>query len=153
MIFDSLANAAQYKGLCAGIDRVLAEAVAYTAENFPKERRVLDGDALYMNFASYETHAAATASFEAHRKYADVMVMIEGEETIYVKNTAALSHITKEYDEAGDYLLADLDADSTPVRLAAGSFVVLFTQDAHAPGCEAEGKANVKKIIGKVRIG
>lgn len=153
MIFDSLANAARYQGICAGIDRVLAEAAAYTADNFPKERRVLDGDALYMNFANYETHAAETACFEAHRKYADVMVMIEGEETIYVKNTAALSHITKEYDAEGDYLLADLDADATAVRLPAGSFVVLFPQDAHAPGCDADGKAPVKKIIGKVMLG
>ena len=50
MIFDSLTNAKQYAGLNAGIDTVLKEAVAYTAENFPKERRVLDGDALFMNF-------------------------------------------------------------------------------------------------------
>ena len=153
MIFDSLANAAQYKGLNAGIDRVLTEAAAYTADNFPKERRVLDGDALFMNFANYETHAAETACFEAHRRYVDVMVMIEGEETIYVKNTAALQNITKEYDAEGDYLLAALDADRTAVRLTAGSFVVLLPQDAHAPGCDADGKAPVKKIIGKVLIG
>ena len=35
----------------------------------------------------------------------------------------------------------------------AGSFVVLFPQDAHAPGCEADGKSSVKKIIGKVLLG
>lgn len=153
MIFDSLTNAKQYVGLNAGIDTVLKEAAAYTADNFPKERRVLDGDALFMNFANYETHAAETACFEAHRKYADVMVMIEGEETIYVKNTAALQNITKEYDAEGDYLLAALDTDRTAVRLTAGSFVVLFPQDAHAPGCDADGKAPVKKIIGKVLLG
>ena len=153
MIFDSMSNASQYKGLNEGIDRIFAEAATVSAENFPKERRVLDGECLFMNFAAYETHAADTAFFEAHRRYADVMVMIEGEETIYVKNTAALSNVTKEYDAAKDCLFADLDADATPVRLTAGSFVVLFPQDAHAPGCDADGKASVKKIVGKVLLG
>ena len=49
-------------------------------------------------------------------------------------------------------LLAETDEDATAVRLEAGSFIVLFPQDAHAPACYADGMKHVKKIIGKVRI-
>ena len=101
---------------------------------------------------AYTTNDPAEAIFEAHRAYIDVMYMVEGEETIYVKPTSQLSKITKEYDPAGDALLADMDADATPVRLTAGSFIVLMPQDAHAPACWVDEAKGVKKIIGKVRV-
>lgn len=152
MIFDTLANAAQYKGLHTGIDQVLEAAMAYTSENFPSCRVILDGDNVFMNMAAYETHSTEKAVFEAHKQYADVMVMVEGTETIYVKNTDKLSHVYQEYDPKVEALLADFDKDAIPVRLEAGSFVVLLPQDAHSPGCHADGPVNVKKIIGKVRL-
>lgn len=152
MIFDTIENAKTYKGLNARVDRALEEVQKYTAENFPAERAVLDGDNLFLNFASYETHPADKALAEAHRQYLDVMYMVEGEEIIYVKPTDKLQNITKEYDPAIEALLGDLDEDATPVRLQEGSFVVLFPQDAHSPACCVDAPATVKKIIGKVRI-
>ncbi len=152
MILDTLANAAQYKGIHPGIDQVLEAAKAYTPENYPSGRVVLDGDNVYMNMAAYETHPTDKAVFEAHRQYIDVMVMVDGTETIYVKSTDALKNVYLPYDPAKEALLADFDTDTTPVRLEAGSFVILFPQDAHSPGCVAEAPQNVKKIIGKVRI-
>ena len=152
MIFDSLNNAAQYKGLHAGIDQVLEAAKAYTPENYPSGRVVIDVENVFMNMAAYETHSTEKAVFEAHQQYADVMVMVEGTETIYVKHTDKLSHVYQEYDPKIEALLADFDSDATPVRLEAGSFVVLLPQDAHSPGCHADGPVNVKKIIGKVKL-
>lgn len=153
MIFDSLANAAQYKGIYPGIDQVLEAAKAYTPENYPEKTRVvLNGDEVFMNMAAYETHSTEKAVFEAHQQYADVMIMVEGTETIYVKHTHKLSHVYQPYDPKIEALLADFDTDATPVRMEPGSFVVLLPQDAHSPGCHADGPVKVKKIIGKVRI-
>lgn len=152
MIFDSLKNAKQYAALNERINKVFEAAKNYTSDNFVKGRVNIDGDTIYMNFAEYETKNKADAIAEAHKKYIDVMCMIEGTETIYVKNTEKLSNITSEYTEENEALLADLDDDMTPVRLEAGSFVILFPQDAHAPGCVADNSQKVKKIIGKVLI-
>jgi len=152
MILDTFENAKFYKGIHPGIDKVLEEVIKITPENFPKEKVILDGDNVFMNPGEYETSPVEKASFEAHRLYIDVMCMIEGEETIYVKNTDALSQITMEYNPEKECLLAKLDADNTPVRLTAGSFCILFPQDAHAPGCHAEGPCKVKKLIGKVQL-
>ena len=153
MIFDTIENAKTYKGLNERIDRVLEEVVKYTPENYTTGRVDLDGDNVYMNISAYETKPAAGSLAEAHRQYIDVMYMVEGEELIYVKPTDKLQNITKEYDPSIEALLADLDADATPVRLQAGSFVVLFPQDSHCPGRCVDAPVNVKKIIGKVRIG
>lgn len=152
MILDTLSNAGTYLFPYAGISQVLEAAKSYTPENFSRGIVELDGRRVYMNLASYETHAPEGALAEAHQRYIDVMVMVEGEETIYVKDVNRLEKITKPYSETGDVLLADRDADTTAVRLAPGQFLVLFPQDAHSPGCHADGPMTVKKIVGKVRI-
>ena len=152
MILDTISNAKHYKGIHQGIDRILEAVQVYTAENYPSDCIQLDGDNLYMIFGEYETNPREGALTEAHEQYIDVMYMVEGSETIYVKPVERLQNITKEYDPAIEALLAETDEDATAVRLEAGSFIVLFPQDAHAPACYADGKKHVKKIIGKVRI-
>lgn len=152
MILDRLENAKQYAGIAPGIDKVLAAVAAYTPENYQTGKVELDGDNVFILRNAYTTGKKEGALMEAHRSYVDVMYMVEGEEMIYVKPTACLQNITMAYDPAQDALLATLDADTTAVRLQAGSFVVLFPQDAHAPAREVDGPANVKKIIGKVRV-
>jgi len=151
MIFDTLDNAEKYEGLCPNIMAILKEAKKYDAKNFPSEVMVLNDKAKMIN-ASYETHPFEGAKAEAHRQFVDVMVMIDGEEMIYVKPTGRLSNITMEYDVSQDALLADTDADMTAVYMKPGCFCILYPQDAHAPGCIAGEKMNIKKFIGKVRI-
>lgn len=152
MIYDNLKNLASYCFKEPGIKQVLEAAKAYTPENYPNARVVLDGDNVFMNAPAYETHSVEKAVMEAHKNYVDVMVMIEGRETIYVKNTARLQDVYSPYEEGRDALLAHMDEDVIAVDMQPGDFLVLLPQDAHAPGCHAEGPCQVKKFIGKVRI-
>lgn len=153
MIYDNLKNLDSYRFTEPGITQVLEAAKAYTPENFPNTRVVLDGDNVFMNMPAYETHGLEKAVLEAHRKYVDVMVMIEGRETIYVKNTDRLQDVYSPYEDGRDALLAHMDKDVIPVDMQPGDFLVLLPQDAHAPGCHAGAPSKVKKIIGKVLIG
>ena len=152
MILEQIKNTSCYTGIHNGITKALEEMEKYTPDNYPGGRVELDGDNLFLLLNTYETHSPEGALCEAHQKYIDVMYMVEGEEIIYVKPTDKLQNITKEYDPAIEALLGDLDADATPIRLQAGSFVVLFPQDAHSPGCCVDAPQKIKKIIGKVRI-
>ena len=107
MILDTISNAKQYKGIHQGIDRILEAVQEYTAENYPDALVHVDGDNLYMIFGEYETNPREGAVTEAHEQYIDVMYMVEGSETIYVKPVERLQHITKEYDPEIEALLAD----------------------------------------------
>lgn len=151
MILDQFNNADFYCNIMPRITEALEKMKDYSADNFPQGRVELDGENLFLLFNSYETHSPETAVLEAHQKYIDVMYMVQGEEIIFVKSTQMLSEITKPYDNDKDVLLAKLDSDTTPVRLTQGSFVVLFPQDAHAPGCFETAPAKIKKIIAKVK--
>lgn len=152
MILDLLKNAKNYAGIHPGVDRALEEMKRFTPENYGDGRVDVDADNVFLLLNNYETHPKSESMAEAHRKYIDVMYMVEGSETIYVKNVEKLRCITEEYTEENEALMAKTDDDATAVRLEAGYFVVLFPQDAHSPACDADGKQTVKKIIGKVRV-
>ena len=152
MIFDTIENSSQYAQINPGINKILELARSYNSENFPKDRILIDGEALFMNFADYKTHSEIGALSEAHRKYIDVMYMVEGCETIYVKNTDDLKEVTREYDESIEALLAKIDDDTTAVRLNAGSFVILFPQDAHAPCRKNESSDFANKLVFKIKL-
>ena len=149
MIYGSIKNADKYN-LSDNIKKALSVIKDYTVENYSEGRRVIDGDDVFLNLFVYETKKPSEAIAEAHRKYVDVMYVVDGEETVYVKDTSALKKITQEYTEDGDYLLANLDEDASAIRLFPGMFLILFPEDAHAPGCDTDSSHTVKKIVGKV---
>ncbi len=152
MILDKLENAARYAAIHEGILKAVEAAKKLSADNYTPGRVEIDGENVYLNCAEYDTHGKAGALTEAHRAYLDVMVMIDGCETVYVKRTDALKNVTKPYDASIEALLADTDEDVSAVRLTVGDFLVLFPEDAHAPGCHADAPCHVKKVIGKVKI-
>ena len=152
MIIDSISRAERYRGLHLGIDRVFEAVKEYTSENYPGGRIPLDGENIYLNFLEYDTHSSAEGMTEAHRVYIDVMYLVEGTEVVYVKPVHRLQKVTREYDARIDALLAEIDGDSSEIRLMPGDFLILFPEDAHAPACSVDQSVHVKKIIGKVKI-
>ena len=152
MIVDTISNYKRYLGINPGIDRLLAEAVLCMPESFSLGRISVDGDRLYMNFSEYDTHELKDGMTEAHRRYVDVMYMVEGAETVYIKPVGKLGKIIRDYDADSDALLAETESDCNAIRLEAGSFLILFPEDAHAPGCHCDEPGHVKKIIGKVLL-
>ena len=152
MIYDSVKNIAQYTAVNADLENVIHTALKYAGEHFSAGRIEIAGDRVYLNLANYHTHEASDAVAEAHKAYIDVMVMLEGTETVYVQHTDQMQEVTQTYDADTDALLGKLGVETTAVILRPGDFLVLFPQDAHMPGCHAKTSASVKKVIGKIKI-
>lgn len=152
MIFDSVSNAKKYESVHPWLLPVIEKAAAYSPENYPGGKIALCGDDAFLLLNTYKTHPSSDAVMEAHRAYADVMVMVEGEEKILVKDTACLKNVTKPYSPEAEALLAEADADASEIILTAGHFIVLLPQDAHAPACCTDTPKTVKKIIGKIKL-
>ena len=83
MIYDRFENLNLYCQPGTRLYRALVYArdVAHTAAD---GRTDIDGDRLYASVASYETGLHEKRRFEAHRKFIDVQVLLEGEEAIDV---------------------------------------------------------------------
>lgn len=152
MILDKLENAGQYDGLHKGVDMLLKKMATLDPETYQPVREELDGKQVFMFGTAYATKDPSAVRMEAHRAYVDVMYMLKGAKTVYVKPVDQLTDIAAQYDPEKDCLLAAPQGGATAVRLEAGSFLVLFPQDAHAPACHCDGDGTVLKIIGKAQV-
>jgi YhcH/YjgK/YiaL family protein len=115
-----------------------------------KGRYELEGADLFVNVDEYVTRNEDDVLFEAHKKYADIQVLISGEEKIGVLPLGATT-VSIPYDEEKDIMF--LTAEKENYRIAKpGKFFLFFPEDAHRPTVKAVENMPVKKVVVKVRI-
>lgn len=119
------------------------------AANTPEGRTEIDGDNLFYMVQYYETKPREELKYEAHRNYADIQILLEGEESILWAPQKELT-VVKPYEP--DAELYALDKGPADIVLKPGRFCVLFPQDAHAP-CAVHGeKQKVRKAVVKIKL-
>jgi YhcH/YjgK/YiaL family protein len=161
VIADTLEHLERYRGLHPRLDRGLqalrrlaSESAASRAHAPADGRHELEGEDLYASLSTYETGEPGEKNFEAHRRYIDIQAVLSGREVLHWAPLAGLRP-RGGYSEAEDIAMyEDPPARDVAVPLAPGTFVVLFPQDAHKPGCrvrKARGE-RVRKLVIKVRL-
>jgi len=98
----------------------------------PAGRHEIDGDRLFCIISKGPGRSRAEAKLEAHRKYIDIQYVIAGTDEMGFKPTADCKVIDTEYDADKDIEFFKDKPDSW-TQVPAGSFVIFFPQDAHAP--------------------
>jgi biofilm protein TabA len=115
----------------------------------PEGRTELDGENIFCMIQSYETRPWEGQRFEAHRQYADIQMILDGEESILWAPVEALT-VSQPYEP--DVELYDLTPAPTELVLTPGVFCVLFPPDAHAPCLQHRALSRVRKAVVKVRV-
>ena len=112
-------------------------------------------DELFANVQTYQSKNFEDGHFESHKKYADLQYVISGEEFLYVPGASFASLREKvpysvEKDCALQFLLPEQECSR--FLLKPETFVVLFPNEAHAPGIATHhGKTEIRKIVIKIK--
>lgn len=151
MIFDKLANAALYFGAHPKLAYAFELAKTLMDASAPYGRH--DGEeGVYVMKSTYETKVCeGEATYEAHREYIDLQILVKGSEKILDCDLDDLK-ITQPYTP--DCLLGvakDGTREQTLV-LGEGSFAIFYPTDAHAPGLAAGESASVVKLVAKIPV-
>lgn len=148
MIFDTLTNVDNYKGL----GRVYTALKFLSETDFSKTdlgRYELDGDNIFYMVQSYDTDPSKTVS-ESHRKYIDIQFLVEGEEIIGVADISSEKELTEAKEENDVWFY---NCKTEPLTLSAGKYMVLYPNDLHCPGVATNGKAlTCRKVVVKVKV-
>ena len=153
MVIDRLDHAAQYYALGKGIETALRFFTAYVDEGHDlPAKTVLDGDRIFINGVNFTSEAKPQGQLEAHRKYIDVMYVVEGEERFFYKPFAEVKQITMPYDAQKECALAEIDADAAQHHFCAGHFLIFFPQDGHLASQLWDKPCKVRKFIAKVAV-
>lgn len=150
MIYDKVENMGIYFKNLSGFERVPAEYEKFLKNPIKDGKVEIDGDNLWCNVASYEVNPDNPLKYEAHREYADVQVMVEGEELFGWANINDCT-ITEDFKEGSD--IAFMDAPNGQFfALRKGYFAVFFPEDAHAPCRKSENADSAHKLVFKVKL-
>lgn len=148
MILDSIDNGARYYALHPGLSRVFDFLRTADIASLEPGRHDIDGDNLFVNVSQLELRPLDAAHLEAHNRYIDVQVVVEGEETFGWSERKDCRKPEGEFDTERDILFFS-DMPQTFYTMRQGQFTILYPEDAHAPML---GEGKVKKLIFKVLI-
>ncbi|MDD3089629.1 MAG: YhcH/YjgK/YiaL family protein [Candidatus Omnitrophica bacterium] len=111
-------------------------------------RHKIHGDDIFVIIARSEGVGKEKARLEAHRKYIDIQMPLEGEDVIGWSPITSVKEGVQAYDEKKDIEFFT-GAPETWIDLKTGKFAVFFPFDCHAP---LAGGGNVLKAVIKVAV-
>ena len=149
MVVDRIENLKLYYPLLGCLSQVQEFLADFEKEAKPDGRYELDGERLFAMVQGYETKSPEGKLPEAHRKYIDLQVVIDGRENIGWAPLVELKEETEEFSKGGDIGFYS-GKIQIQVTLNKGYFALLYPEDAHMPCMRVDGPENVRKIVFKI---
>ncbi|MGQ9778953.1 MAG: YhcH/YjgK/YiaL family protein [Bacillota bacterium] len=117
-------------------------------------RYEVEGTDLYPLVQTFATAPSESKEYEAHRRYADIQLLLEGREAIHWAPVAGLLRLSQPYSDEKDvaFFYSPEGGAGASLSLVPGLFAVFYPNDAHKPGCVWDGPCPVKKVVVKVRL-
>ena len=150
MIYAKNADALAYRGIHPSLDLALEHITPeFLAALRDNQRVELNGDLVYCTRFTYETIPQEESFFEAHHRYLDIHIMVEGEERVDVNRPEDLK--LTDAQEGNDFYAYQGESWHSTV-LKPGEFLVVFPGDAHRIKVQVDGPKTVSKAVFKVCI-
>ena len=106
----------------------------------------VDGKQVFATLA--DNHLSGdTQTYEAHRRYADIQVIVDGNEKFYLGTEGKTGQLITEKDFCQCEVSAGL-----PFILESGWFVIFLPGEMHSPGNAADTPSVCRKLVIKVLI-
>ena len=131
MIYDTFSNTRLYFSKKQAVSKALQYAAEFD-QSKPDGRYDIDGDKLYALVMTYHTKSADELKFEAHKKYIDVQLLLDGQEFLDVSLDKNLD-VQMPFSAEMDAVLFKAPKQFSSVLLEPGRFAVLYPDDIHRP--------------------
>ncbi len=147
MIIDSLEHCCYYQRSVPELWDVLRFAERAQRDNLPPGEYKLGKNFAFVQEGN--TRSLEDADFEAHNKYIDVQILLEGSEVLeYAKKDELTLKVP--YNEKED--VEWLDGEGDRIHVKAGMFYLLYPNDGHKPCCHDKFPVHYRKIVVKIKI-
>lgn len=151
MLYDTISNFGAYAAVIPNFSAIQAFLSGDLA-SLPDGRHEIDGDRVFANISTYSTKRIEDGVFEGHCKYADIQLLIDGEELCGVVPGCDWLKENTAYDEGKDIRFFATPPAFSRLALAPGLFAYFAPSDAHMPGLAPGALSRVRKCVIKVKI-
>lgn len=149
MIFGNIQNMREYSFLETGLLECFAYARTHNLAELEPGSYDIDGKRLFVNIVEYTTTTPENRIWEAHRKYLDLHLMLNGTEQIDLNFISNMEQ--KDYVANDDFLPLEGEKNSS-VILKSGDFLVCYQNDGHRTAVAVGTPEKVKKAIFKLWV-
>lgn len=149
MIFGNIQNMREYSFLDTGLLECFAYARTHNLAELEPGSYEIDGKRLFVNIVEYTTTTPENRIWEAHRKYLDLHLMLNGTEQIDLNFISNMEQ--KDYVANDDFLPLEGEKNSS-VILKSGDFLICYPNDGHRTAVAVETPEKVKKAIFKLWV-
>ena len=143
MITDNIKNLKNYN--------IVSPKVADFLLNLPADAGHYEiDDTAYANIDIYNTKSIENCKFEAHKKYIDIQMLLDGTEELDYISIDGLS-ISEEYNADRDVMFFH-NPEKTPdtLQLEPFKFALIYPHEAHRP--QMGNGQQVKKVVVKIAV-
>ena len=151
MIVDRIENYAKYADLPAALFRAIEYIGSTDFSHVESGQYELDGRDMISIVNRYPTKSMDKAVWESHRTYIDVQFVAGGHERFGWVPLNKAPAVATEYDEKKDVIFYEAGTDTFDAP--AGTFMIFYPDDVHAPGLMAgtpPRSGDVVKVVVKV---
>ncbi len=148
MVLDSITDLAAYGALNRHFATVCAYLEQHLLADLSEGKYPIDGENVYVAISERDLKKPADAALEAHDRYIDIQVVLEGREGFGWKKRSLCAAPRGEMNQEKDVIFYN-DVPETYFTLGPGEMGIFFPQDAHAP---LVGEGHVKKAVIKVKV-
>ncbi|NLD52407.1 MAG: DUF386 family protein [Clostridiales bacterium] len=149
MIYCRRSDLKQYLGQSALLDDAIAYALRASEKNLLKGRNDISGDErLYANCFSYTTQPADGLLYESHVDYADLHLVLAGEELIQTASQDRLAVVESRLPDDYIGLQGEMEAQ---FRMTPNMALLVYPGEAHKVKGMVDKPTEVKKLVIKIR--
>ena len=147
MITDALNNLSLYKGIHPNLDTAIDFLLTHDLSSLPSGKNLIDGENVFANIVDERLRTSEEASYEYHRRYADIQITIHGEESWEYSTEGTLAS----FDEKHDIGFAECITCSKG-SLGQNRFALFLPCEYHKPTLVHGKCEQVRKAIVKVKM-
>lgn len=149
MIYTDMNNLVHYRGITPHLDTAIDFLKSHTLTELQAGRNDVDGENVFINRFGYETMEEKKAVFEAHEFYADIHLVLSGQEWIGVTDMEKMT--VTAVDKTADTVECDGPVENR-LYMAPGKVLIVLPEDAHKVKIAVDGPERVEKAVVKVQM-
>ena len=149
MIYTKRKNLERYLGQSKNLDTAIRHVLSADLAQLNKGRNEIDGDQVFVNRFDYQTMSQEQAIWEGHIQYADIHVLLSGQELIGVTNIEALKETVRKPEE--DFVGFEGQVQSW-FPMTTEDILIVFPEDVHMVKVIHGESTLVEKACYKIKV-
>ena len=151
MIFTKIKDLKRYLGLNNNMDTAINYILNNNLKSLEVGKHIIDGDNVFILIQEYEINKNAITKFEAHFDYADIQIVLEGEEIIGFAHVDDFAEKPVREENKDIVFYKPTDINYTDCVVKSGYATILYPEDAHMPKKCSTNPSKIKKAVFKIK--